>query len=141
MTWEECLEKNDAKETREDKNRANSLVKTSENRMKHVLESEIKDYNASTLFSEAYEALLQICQAIISLRGYKVYNHVCITSFLDEVLGEKSMSNKFDRYRKVRNGINYYGEEVGENFAEKAISEIEDMISSLKTDFLEDIET
>lgn len=107
--------------------------------MRHVLESEIKDYNASTLFSEAYEALLQICQAIISLRGYKVYNHVCITSFLDEVLGKKAISNKSDRYRKVRNRINYYGEEVYEDFAEKAISEIEDIISSLKDEFLEDI--
>jgi uncharacterized protein (UPF0332 family) len=107
--------------------------------MKHVRESEIKDYNASTLFSDAYESLLQICQAIISLKGYKIYNHICITGFIKEILNKKVISRKFDRYRKIRNNINYYGEEIDKDFAEEAILEIERIISSMKKQFLEEI--
>lgn len=140
MDWDECIKKNKVRKGRKDKNRAKSLLKTSQNRMRHVMESEIRDYNASTLFSDAYESLLQVCQAIISLKGYKVYNHVCITAFIKEILGKVAISNKFDRYRKVRNGINYYGEEIDKEFAEEAIPEIERIMSSLKKEFLEEIQ-
>ncbi len=140
MDWDDCIGENKIREGKKDKNRAKSLLKTSQNRIRHVRESEIKNYNASTLFSDAYESLLQVCQAIISLKGYKVYNHVCITAFIKEILGKVAISSKFDRYRKVRNGINYYGEEIDKEFAEEAIPEIRRIILSLKNELLDEIQ-
>ena len=48
------------------------------------------------------------------------------------MLDEKEISMKFDRYRQLRNGINYYGRGIAKETAEKAIKEIPDIIKKLK---------
>ena len=58
---------------------------------------------------------MRILLEIIALdKGYKIYNHECYTSFLKEILGMSREADIFDRQRKIRNSINYYGKEISE---------------------------
>ncbi|MBC8485301.1 MAG: hypothetical protein H8D45_04595 [Bacteroidetes bacterium] len=45
---------------------------------------------------------------------------------------EDSLCKKFDRYRKLRNGINYYGEEIDVETVKEAKEEIPEMIKKLE---------
>jgi len=89
-----------------------------------------KDY-ASILFSDMYESVLEYCQALACLEGFKILNHVCITDFLKE-LGMQDISVKFERYRKLRNSINYYGKVLDPDFSLRSISEMQSAIRRLK---------
>ncbi len=50
----------------------------------------------------------------------------------ETLLNEKSGS-LIDRYRKIRNGINYYGDDISETTVKEALNEIPAIISELRT--------
>ncbi|MFT4261091.1 MAG: hypothetical protein ACMXX9_01515 [Candidatus Woesearchaeota archaeon] len=52
--------------------------------------------------------------------------------FLRDILKETYLFNKFNRYRKIRNGINYYGEEIEKETVKQAIIEIPNLIEQLE---------
>ena len=55
-----------------------------------------------------------------------------ISYFLRDILKEQSISMRFDRYRKLRNGINYYGEDVDIETVKEAIIEIPQLIQKME---------
>ena len=81
---------------------------------------------------EFYEGLREYCEAIGYLDGYKFLDHESIGFFIRDILKEQSLFKKFDRYRKLRNGINYYGEDIDIETLKEAITEIPEMIKELK---------
>ncbi|MBS3056871.1 MAG: hypothetical protein J4473_05565 [Candidatus Aenigmarchaeota archaeon] len=48
-----------------------------------------------------------------------------------KVLEERTASLKFDKYRKIRNSINYYGDDVAPETVKKALKEIPEIIKIL----------
>ena len=54
----------------------------------------------------------------------KIYNYEDFRLFLNEICKDKSLSIGFDRFRRIRNQINYYGRIVPVNEAEIIIKEI-----------------
>jgi hypothetical protein len=81
---------------------------------------------------ELYEGLREYCEAIGYIKGYKFLDHESIGYFLRDVLNEPSLYMKFDRYRKLRNGINYYGEDIELETVKEAVAEIPPMIKKLE---------
>jgi hypothetical protein len=117
---------------------AKSLVKMSENHMKSIGEMRLADTSSATIMMNCYESLREVVEAIAALEGYKVYSHEAFTYFLKEK-GEDLLSIKFDKYRKIRNSINYYGEPVETGVTEAGKREMEKMIVELKSKFLQKI--
>ncbi|MGM5488097.1 MAG: hypothetical protein ACQESG_04065 [Nanobdellota archaeon] len=62
-----------------------------------------------TLLYDALRELLEVIE-----EGYKIYNHECYTAFLKEILDQPRYAEEFDKLRKIRNGINYYGKTVSQ---------------------------
>jgi len=85
--------------------------------------------------SICYEFLREALEALSIKKGYKIYNHDCYTAFLKEIAGKENMSLQFDRYRKIRNRINYYGKEIEPKDAEKIKKEIFTLISEIRKFF------
>jgi len=112
--------------------RAKSLIKSSKHALNTAKIIPCKEETLKTIFRELYEALRQYCEAIGYLKGYKFLNHESITAFIDEILKEKEISLMFDRYRKLRNGINYYGNSIEILTVKKALKEIPLIINKLK---------
>jgi len=112
MDWSDCIHKRFIKETRIDKNLINSLIKSSENKLKSNERLEIDEFTASTKVSIVYDSLREILEALAIKKGYKIYSHECFSAFLEEICKNKSLSLEFDKFRKIRNAINYYGEDV-----------------------------
>jgi|SRR3989344_2898216 len=127
MDWKECLDKRIAKNVNLDLNLINSLIKTSENKLKSSQELKMNEINASSKFSLAYDSLRELLEALVLKKGYKVYNHECYTYFIKEIIGESDKGDEFDEIRRARNEVNYYGQEITVDESSKIIESIDSL--------------
>ena len=70
--------------------------------------------------------------------GYKILSHEAFTYYLIE-RGEDLLASKFDRFRKIRNGINYYGKNVQIEEAKEYSQEMLKLINILKEKYLKEL--
>jgi len=70
--------------------------------------------------------------------GYKIYFHEAIGLFLREILKEDVIFAKFDKFRIMRNGINYYGNTISLNEALQYIEDIKQIIDKMKLKYLKE---
>ncbi len=132
MNFENSLMDGKAKNVLPSKMRASSLFKSS---IQAIETAKIIQVNPDTLKSilrELYEGLREYCEAIGYLRGYKFLDHESIGYFLRDILREQSAYVKFDRYRRLRNGINYYGEDIDIETVKEATIEIPELVKVLE---------
>ena len=124
MDWKECFARKFVKETKTDKNIINSLIKTSKDKIYSNNKLELDEFTAGTKITIIYDSLREILEALAIKRGFKIYNHECFSSFLDEICKKKSYSLEFDKFRKIRNQINYYGKNIVPGEAKTIIKEM-----------------
>ncbi|MBS3169425.1 hypothetical protein J4210_02985 [Candidatus Woesearchaeota archaeon] len=123
--WQECLKKRIVKEIQEDKGLIISLLKSSKNKQDSQQQLHLSEITSGSKISLAYDALRELLEALALQQGFKIYNHECYTAFLKEVLNKSDWGDEFDQIRKVRNSINYYGQEISPEEAKGIIREIE----------------
>ena len=112
--------------------RASSLFKSSIQAIETAKVIQLNPNTLKSILRELYEGLREYCEGIGYLKGYKFLDHESITYFLKDILKEENISKKFDRYRKLRNGINYYGEDIDIETIKGAIIEIPKLIKELE---------
>ncbi len=132
MNFENSLLEGKAKQVLPNKIRASSLFKSSPQAIETAKVIPLVPNSLKTILRELYEGLREYCEAIGYLNGYKFLDHESITYFLKDILKEDSVSKKFDRYRRLRNGINYYGEDINIETVKEAIIEIPKLIKELE---------
>ena len=124
MDWLDWKNKGFVKESKVDNNLVNSLIKSSEKKSESNKRLGLDETTASTKVSLAYEALKEVLEALAIKKGFKIYNHDCFSAFLDEICKNKSFSAEFDKFRRLRNQINYYGKDISVEEAKIIIKEI-----------------
>ncbi|MBI2558891.1 hypothetical protein HYW20_06215 [Candidatus Woesearchaeota archaeon] len=139
MNFEDFIRRNLVRKATSDTELAKSLITESYKILKVIKELNPSDANATLLMRECYESFRQICEAIAVYKGYKIYSHEAITAFIAEILNEKEIAESFDRYRKIRNSINYYGTPISLAETQKALVEIPKFIDDLKKKYLFDV--
>lgn len=132
MNFENSLSHGKAKKVMPNKIRASSIFKSSIQAIETAKIIHLNENTLKSIFRELYEGLREYCEAIGYLKGYKFLDHESISYFLRDVLKEQSASKKFDRYRKLRNGINYYGEDIDIETVKEALIEIPELIKELE---------
>ena len=132
MNFENSLTEGKAKKVMPNKIRASSFFKSSIQAVETAKTIRLNETASKTILRELYEGLREYCEAIGYLRGYKFQDHESIGFFLRDVLKEESLFKKFDRYRRLRNGINYYGEDVDIETVKEAVIEIPNLIKELE---------
>ncbi len=88
--------------------------------------------------STYYDVLRSILEAISAIDGFKIYAHEAFTFFLREK-NEEIFAEKFDRFRRIRNSINYYGKSIGIEEAKETSEEIKQVIKLLIDKYLREI--
>jgi len=132
MIFESLIQDGFVKKVPIDLVRAKSLIKSSQQALSTAKIIPFKEETLKTIFRELYESLRGYCEALGYIKGYKFLNHESITHFLNEILEEKEISIKFDRYRKLRNGINYYGNTIEIKTVKDAMIDIHSLMNGLK---------
>jgi hypothetical protein len=133
MNFEFSLKSGKVKKVMPNKIRALSLFKSSIQAIETAKAIPLDTNTSKTILRELYEGLREYCEAIGYLKGYKFLDHESIGFFLRDILKEQSLFKKFDRYRKLRNGINYYGNDIEVETVKEAISEIPKLIKELES--------
>ena len=135
VNWEECLELEYAKKSKSNSEYTNSLLKMADDKLVFVKSLKIDDKNSSFVFTNFYDCIRMLCEALILKKGYKIYNHKCITQFLKVVLKEEKSSRVFDACRIIRNRVSYYGKTISRSEAEKRIADIQSVYNILKNKY------
>lgn len=125
MDWKRCIEKRESKQITADVEMAEALEKTSANKAFSVKELALREETVGAKLSLAYDAARELLEAIALRKGWKIYNHVCYTAFLREVMQKSEIAEEFDSLRKIRNDINYYGKEISVTEAQNLLDRLE----------------
>lgn len=132
MNFENSLKEGKAKIVVANKIRASSLFNSSNYAIETAKGISLGVGSSKTILRELYEGLREYCEGIGYLRGYKFLDHESIGYFLRDILKEQKIFNRFDRYRKLRNGINYYGEDIDLETVKEAMLEIPRLVKELE---------
>jgi hypothetical protein len=134
MSFKDFIREGVARKTTKDNLLIKSLVKTSEEDLKFISKLELTEISARKIMSNYYDILRAILEALAILKGYKIYSHEAFTSFL-EFIGEKNISEQFDRFRRIRNQINYYGKDISVEEVRENSEKIEILINKIKNKY------
>jgi hypothetical protein len=119
-----CRIRKFVKEIKGDNELINSLIKQSRKKIITDKFSPFNEDTISTKFCNNYDSLREVLEAIALQKGFKIYNHECFTGFIKEVLNLEKESFDFDNLRKIRNSINYYGQDISVIEGKRLIKEI-----------------
>lgn len=129
--FEFFLKKGDVRKQSPDNNLASSTFKDSLERLdfaKQLLNMAKSKY----ILENAYEAMREAADSLLYLKGFKSFSHEASIVYLNkEYLDEKDVL-EFDRFRRIRNGIKYYGKDCDLSDAEAAIKLAEKIIAKIK---------
>jgi len=112
--------------------KSKSLIKSSKQALETIKTMPINENSSKTILRELYTALMQYIEAIGYLKGYKFLSHKSMTYFIKEILNNNILAEKFDRYRKIRNNINYQGQDISKETVKKSLKEIPEIIKKLR---------
>ena len=112
MNFNTKIKNNKVKIIKPDRLRANSLIRSSIEALKTANNIPLTKENSKTIFRELYEALREYSEAIGYYHGYKFLDYESIGYFINDKLNDKDTFINFDRFRRLRNSINYYGEDI-----------------------------
>jgi len=129
-SWEECVENNTALEVTPDIGRARSLVETAKERVNII--KELNEKNCNFVFEYHYTSLLELLQALIILKGFKVLNHVCLGFYLRDVLKREELYIIYDDLRYKRNTLVYYGKRMDFETCKEAIEKCKFIIGEIE---------
>ena len=135
MKFQDFINEGKARKAEPDKLMANSIIKNTFEDLKFLDEIKLTENSKRKLVVNYYDSLRSLLEAISLMMGYKIYSHEAFTYFLKEN-GEDLISLKFDRFRKIRNGLNYYGKSIQLKGAEEIINELKEVIKLVKKKFI-----
>ncbi len=136
MRFGDFIKEGKARKATPDRLMAESLIKNTFEDLKFLAQTKLTELSKRKLVSNYYESLRSLLEAISLLKGYKIYSHEAFTYFLKEKLNQDVLSLKFDRFRKIRNGLNYYGKSIRLNEAKDIIEELRRAINEIKRKFI-----
>lgn len=132
MDWEGCKKEKFVKNIKIDLELIESLKKSSEKKFKSGKILKLNETTAESVIILLYDSLRELLEALAIKHRFKIYNHECYAYFLNSILNEEGMSREFDSLRKLRNAINYYGQEISARDAIAVINDIERIINKCK---------
>jgi uncharacterized protein (UPF0332 family) len=128
MDFKECIQKEIIKDVLLDANKVTSVRNIAQQKINSA--NYLPNEHHIAKISLLYDALREYLEALALEEGYKIYNHECYTAFIKEILKKSSKGDLFDKIRKTRNNINYYGVDVNLEEAEEIIKEIKELIKT-----------
>ena len=110
--FEDFIKEGSVRKVSPDRQLAKSLVKIALLRLKNLEAMEITDENSFSVVENCYEAIRELIDALMSLKGFKSYSHEANIEFLRKFYSVNvgyANVNRIDRYRRIRNDIKYEG--------------------------------
>ena len=129
--FEFFLKKGDAKKQIPNKNLAFATFKDGLERIEFAKQL-LNKAKPKYVLENAYESMREASDAVLYLNGFKSFSHEdSIVYLAKEDFNEQDIT-EFDRFKKIRNGIKYYGKDCEISDAEQAIQLADKIITKIK---------
>jgi hypothetical protein len=135
MNWQDFIRNGKVKKGTPDEQLVVSLVRCAKEDLSFMKELIISEKSSRKIIISYYDTLRSILEAMAAKEGFKVYSHEAFTTFLKEKK-ENILAEKFDRFRKIRNKLNYYGSSLTKEEAEELKDDINQLIDKLMEKYL-----
>jgi hypothetical protein len=112
--------------------RAKSLLKASTKTLDFAEGNKLGAENSGVLIGNYYESLIEILHSHAYQNGFKILDHISFVNYIKEKMNNNNYANLFDKYRKIRNNIIYYGKEIDVDTAQQGIKDIKELINHIK---------
>ncbi|MAG77871.1 hypothetical protein CL616_00740 [archaeon] len=130
MDMNTCTKNKLVKNVRPDINKLQALLKSADKKIKacDILPDELGEPKITLI----YDGIRIILEYLALKQGYKIYNHKCYTAFLKEIMKKSRLGDEFDKFRRIRNDINYYGKEVNKEDAKELVLQMKKFLKQIK---------
>ena len=129
MDWRECREKF-IKRVEVDQERIKSIVRIALLRLERARNIKVK--SVSLIVEDYYEVIKELLTAYLLKNGLRSRNHQClITYFYRENFDYEREAHIISQMSFFRNRLDYYGEEIPEEFYKKNKEDFEKIIKIL----------
>ncbi len=132
MEWQECNRQGYTKKVEPDLGRIQDIIQSSNDRERTAKLLPINETTKETVISLFYDVLRELLEALALKHKFKIYNHECYTSFLNNIIRNEELALEFDSIRLLRNSINYYGKKIELNDSRIILFKIEKLIKKIK---------
>jgi uncharacterized protein (UPF0332 family) len=129
--FEFFLGKGDVKKQSPDKNLSSAALKESIERLQ-LSKDLLNKFKAKYVLENAYEAMREAADSVLYGEGFKSFSHEASISYLTRKGFSEQDISEFDRFRKIRNDIKYYGKDCDESDAKSAIKLAEKIIMKIR---------
>jgi uncharacterized protein (UPF0332 family) len=132
MKWDDCLDIK-VKKIKENPGQAKALFKLAERRIKSINKRKKYEY-PQFLIEDYYETIKELISALLAIHGFKSYSHECLVSFIEAYYPnylDNYQLHFLDSMRKLRSDIQYRGRDIADDYLERNISTIEEIIKIL----------
>lgn len=137
MNFKDFIKNGTVRKTTPNKLMVGSIIKNTYDDLRFLEGTKLIELSKRKLVSNYYDSLRSLLEAISLLEGYKIYSHEAFTYFLRDIFNEKVLSMKFNRFRKIRNGLNYYGKSIELKEAKEIIEDLKSVIKEVKQKFID----
>lgn len=125
-----------AKKKTPDPEESKALLNKAKDRLEYLNEKGINNKTAKFILEDAYEAVREAAQALMSMKGFKPYSHEATISFIRDFYSsyfkEEDIFN-FDRFRQLRNNSIYKAVEIEEEDAKSSLLFAKHFIGKVKS--------
>ena len=135
MNFKEALDSGRVKRIRLEKGEALSLIQQTKQDMDFFGRLKITKDSARKITSNFYDFLRSVVESMALADGYKMYGHEIFVDYL-HYKGEGVIAEKFDRFRELRNEINYRGKAISPEVAQEVVDDIKKAIAVLLEKYL-----
>lgn len=124
-TFKNYLNSGYVKKKTPDFEEAKALLEKAKNRLEYTKSRDVNDKTSQFVLEDAYEAIRESAQALMSVKGFKPYSHEATISFIKEFYSsdfDEGELHKFDRFRQLRNDSVYKAKIVANEDAKASVS-------------------
>lgn len=132
IEWNKC-EREYVRKTEVDKERIQSLIESSAERLKFLKTLPLTDSSVSFIAEGYYEIIKELLVAYIIKNGLKSQNHQCLIAFFYKKNPDKEFeTNLISQFSFFRNRLDYYGEKIPAEFYKENKESFENIIKTLE---------
>jgi len=131
--FQNYLTTNKVREGKPDPSKAKGLMEMARSDLKRVKDEPIDGDSASYVFKNAYDVVRSALTSLMVLDGYDPYSHTVVLAYARDVLSiSESKVSKLNKFRKLRNNIEYRAERATEREAQEIVEFMEELVIELK---------
>ncbi len=131
--WEKSIEDGKVIKISPNPERAESLVESSLRLLRVIEKIKLDKENGFFILTNYYDIVLESMHALLYKKGYKSLDHLSIGYYIRDILQNAEFFYIFDKYRKLRNGILYYGRKIDFGTAQQGIKDLISLYKFVKS--------